>query len=100
MRILIMGAGAIGSVAGGLMAEAGHAVTLLGRERHIRAIAERGLRISGIWGEHHVQGLRALTSLDGLRPGDFDLILIAVKSFDTQRASSSRKSGATHFGGF
>jgi 2-dehydropantoate 2-reductase len=86
MRLLIMGAGAIGSVAGGLMAKAGHAVTLLGRERHMRAIAERGLHITGIWGEHQVSGLRALTSLDGPRPGDFDLILITVKSFDTQRA--------------
>ncbi len=88
MRILVMGAGAIGSVAGGFMAKAGHDVTLIGRENHMRAIAKNGLHITGIWGEHHVTGLRAASTLAGHRPGDFDLILVTVKSFDTQKAVS------------
>lgn len=66
------------------MAKAGHEVTLLGRNaRHIAAVRESGLRIVGIWGEHHVTALRAQTDIDGLRPGDFDLVIVSVKSYDT-----------------
>ncbi len=83
MRVLVMGAGSLGSVTGGLMAQAGHEVALVGRQPHMDAIARDGLRISGIWGEHHVHALRVQTSLDGLRAGSFDLILITVKSYDT-----------------
>ena len=58
MRILIMGAGAMGSAVGGFMANAGHAVTLVGRDPHMAAIREHGLRITGIWGIHHTHALR------------------------------------------
>jgi 2-dehydropantoate 2-reductase len=57
MRILVMGAGAMGSVVGGLLAKAGHDVTLVGRAAHMEAIRRDGLRITGIWGDHHVRGL-------------------------------------------
>ena len=86
MRILVMGAGAMGAVAGGFMAEAGHDVTLIGRKAHMEAIAERGLFLTGIWGEHHVTTLETRVDTAGLEPGAFDLILITVKSYDTQRA--------------
>ena len=52
MNILVMGAGAVGSVFGGFLAKAGHRVFLVGREGHMTAIRERGLLINGIWGEH------------------------------------------------
>ncbi len=69
------------------MAKAGHRVTLLGMDSdHIAAIREKGLRIVGIWGEHHVASLRAQTNLDGLSRGDFDLIIVSVKSYDTTTA--------------
>lgn len=84
MRVLVMGAGAMGSVAGGLLAKAGHDVTLVGRAGHIDAVRASGLRITGIWGEHHVVSLRAQTSTQGLKAGDFDLILITAKSYDTR----------------
>jgi 2-dehydropantoate 2-reductase len=86
MRVLVMGAGAMGSAVGGFLAETGHTVTLIGRAPHMTAIAEQGLRISGIWGDHHVTGLDARTHLEGLESGQFDLILVAVKSYDTQAA--------------
>ena len=87
MRVLVMGAGSLGSVTGGLLAQAGHEVTLVGRQPHMDAIARDGLRISGIWGEHHVRGMRVRTALDGLCAGSFDLILVTVKSFDTADAA-------------
>lgn len=81
-----MGAGSLGSVVGGFMAKAGHAVTLIGRDTNMRAVREHGIHMTGIWGEHTVSNLTALTSANGLRAGEFDLILIAVKSYDTGSA--------------
>ena len=63
MRVLVMGAGAMGSVVGGLLAKAGHEVFLVGRRPHMDAIAHAGLRITGIWGEHHVTTLQPFTSV-------------------------------------
>ena len=72
------------------MAKAGDQVTLLGLDLdHIAAVREKGLRIVGIWGEHHVTSLRAQTTLDGIRKGDFDLIIVSVKSYDTTTAVRS-----------
>ena len=88
-RILVVGAGSMGSAVGGFMAEAGHEVILAGRDPHMAAIRERGLRITGIWGERHVCSLRTCTDLDGLKQGDFNLIIIAVKSYDTRAAAQS-----------
>ena len=42
MNIVVLGAGAIGSVFGGLLALAGHRVTLIGRQQHMKAITEQG----------------------------------------------------------
>lgn len=89
MQLLIMGAGSIGSVAGGFMAKAGHKVTLIGRDPHMAAIRSHGLRIRGIWGEHHVSSLTALTDTTGLQRGDFDAILVCVKSYDTATVAAT-----------
>ena len=50
MKILVLGAGAIGSVFGGFLAKAGHEVCLVARQSHLAAIKDRGLLIEGIWG--------------------------------------------------
>lgn len=89
MRMLVVGAGAVGSSVGGFMAKDGHEITLFGLDDHVRTIREKGLRISGIWGEHHVANLYARTDLNGLKAGDFDLILVSVKSYDTDAAAKS-----------
>jgi 2-dehydropantoate 2-reductase len=86
MNILIFGAGAMGSVFGGFLSRE-HKVTLVGREQHMRVIAERGLRISGIWGEHRFTRLSALTSVEQIPEHErFDLIMITTKSYDTAKA--------------
>jgi 2-dehydropantoate 2-reductase len=74
------------------MGEAGHEVTLVGRPAHMEAIAADGLRIAGIWGDHHIKSLKGRTDVDGLCAGEFDLILIAVKSYDTADAVESIRS--------
>jgi len=80
--ILIAGAGAIGSIVGAMLRRAGHDVTLLGRAPHLDAIARDGLSISGLFGDHLVRGF-ALASEPTMLKGPFDLILLAVKAYDT-----------------
>ena len=83
-KILIAGSGAVGSVFGGLLREAGHEVTLLGRDWHLRAIEAVGLEISGIWGDHRADGFRLATRVADLS-GSYDLILVSVKAYDTRQ---------------
>lgn len=81
--ILIAGAGAIGSILGGMLHDAGHDVTLLGRPAHLEAIARGGLRISGLLGDRTVAGMTLAD--DPARLGRrFGLIVCAVKSYDTE----------------
>ena len=54
MRYLIMGAGALGSVFGGLLQHHGQPVAFIGRGAHFDHITTRGLTIEGIWGEFQV----------------------------------------------
>ena len=89
MRLLIMGAGSLGSVVGGLMAKSGHEVTLVGRAPHMEAIRRNGLRITGIWGEHLVSNLTAATDTSACTSGNYDLILVTVKSYDTAVAAET-----------
>jgi 2-dehydropantoate 2-reductase len=55
-RILIAGAGALGSFYGAFLRRAGHRVTLLGRAAHLEAIHDRGLAVDGIFGQAQVSG--------------------------------------------
>jgi len=89
MRVLVFGAGAIGSAVGGFLARAGHEIRLVGRAAHMEAIQSGGLRISGIWGEHHVDTLKTATSLEAFSGESFDVAVIAVKSYDTAAAVKS-----------
>lgn len=86
MRILVAGAGALGSVLGGFLRRAGHDVTLLGRAPHLDAIARDGLAIDGIWGAHAVRGFTLATDVAALH-GPYAAVLVTVKSFDTAAVS-------------
>ena len=67
MRVCILGAGGLGSLVGGMLAESGLRVTLVGRPEHVEAIRADGLRISGISGERRiVGGLDAVRARRGL----------------------------------
>lgn len=83
MRVLIAGAGALGSVFGAFLRRAGFDVTLLGRAEHLAAIERGGLFVSGIWGDHRASGFALSTRAADLS-GSFDAILVAVKSYDTR----------------
>lgn len=84
MNYLVMGAGALGSVFGGLLAEKGHEVVFVGLDDHLRAMQNKGLMVRGIWGDHVVPKLRAFNGVKGLE-GTFDIVLLSVKSYHTSR---------------
>jgi 2-dehydropantoate 2-reductase len=87
-RIGIIGAGAIGSVVGGLLTKAGHDVTLIDQwPEHIDAMRKHGLRLSGTCGDHIVV-VKALHLHEAQSLRDpFDVVFIAVKSYDTEWAT-------------
>lgn len=76
-KIAVVGAGAVGSVIGALLARAGADVTLVARQEHVRAIQNRGLLVDGVLGQFTVHP-RAVTELD-FRP---DLAMLTVKAQD------------------
>jgi len=88
MRLGIIGAGAIGSVVGGLLTKAGHDVTFVDQwPDHVQALQKVGLRLSGTCGEHliPVKALNIHEAQSIAQP--FDAVFIAVKSYDTEWAT-------------
>lgn len=81
MRIAVMGAGAVGCYYGGMLARAGHDVTLIGRAQHVEAVRERGLLLE-VAGERFAVPVAATTEPAGVR--DADIVLFCVKSGDTE----------------
>jgi 2-dehydropantoate 2-reductase len=80
--LVVAGAGALGSVFGGLLARAGFPVTLVGRAEHMAAVARDGLRIEGLFGSHVVRGI-ATRSDPAALDGPIATVLLTVKSYDT-----------------
>ncbi|HLZ29486.1 MAG TPA: 2-dehydropantoate 2-reductase [Chloroflexota bacterium] len=87
-RIAVMGAGAIGSVVGGMLTRAGRDVTLIDQwPAHVVAMQTGGLRLSGTCGEHVVP-VKAVQLCDAQAIGEpFDAIFLAVKGYDTDWAT-------------
>lgn len=81
LRIAVMGAGAVGCYFGALLARAGHAVTLIGRQAHVDAIRARGLRLQTATQDSHVP-LAASTEASAVQGAD--VVLLCVKSTDTE----------------
>ena len=86
MHILVLGAGAIGSVFGGLLTKAGHRVMLVGRAAHMEAVRAQGISIGGLWGEQLITNLETATSVAQLPTSSFDVVLLTTKSYDTASA--------------
>jgi 2-dehydropantoate 2-reductase len=85
MRVLVMGAGAVGSAYGAILAEHGHEVAYVARGAHLQALRERGLEVRR---PAETIGPRPVTAVE--RPADagqeWDLILFTVKGYDTEPA--------------
>lgn len=80
-----MGAGAVGCYFGGMLARAGHDVTLIARPPHVEAIQRNGLRMETRTFDEHV---RVLASSDPAAAQGAGLVLFCVKSTDTEAAGA------------
>jgi 2-dehydropantoate 2-reductase len=87
MRIAIVGSGGVGGYFGGRLAEAGADVTFLARGAHLEAMRARGLRIVSPKGDVHLA--RVQVAADTRDSGPVDVVLFAVKLYDTDRALAS-----------
>lgn len=81
METAVIGAGAIGSVMGGLLSKAGEDVILIGRKPHVDAINQNGLILDAP-PEKVVIRVKAAENLD-FKP---DLALLAAKTQDVESA--------------
>jgi len=85
MKIAVVGAGAMGSLFGGLLAASGEEVTLVDVWReHVESINAEGLRIGGHEGSRTI---RVNATTDPSSVGTVDLIILFVKSYDTIKAT-------------
>ena len=83
MRILVVGAGAIGGYFGGRLLEAGRDVTFLVRQRRAAQLAKTGLVIRSQFGDAKLPNPPTVMA-DALRE-PYDLILLSCKAYDLAR---------------
>jgi 2-dehydropantoate 2-reductase len=85
MRIAVMAAGAVGGYFGARLAAAGHDVVFFARGAHRDAIRANGLRVESVLGDVTIKPANVRDDPAGVAP--VDLILFAVKLWDTERAA-------------
>src|SRR5215469_4470831 len=83
MRVLVLGAGAVGGYFGGRLAEAGRDVTFLVRPARAALLAEKGLVVASLLGDFTVKP--QLVTAETLN-GSYDLILLTAKHYDLDQA--------------
>ncbi len=88
MKIVVLGAGAIGSLFGGLLSKKND-VTLVSRKTHVQTIKKNGLKITGKTKlKVNIVALDSISKI-GFSP---DLLILTVKSYDTEAAIKEAKS--------
>ena len=83
MNVAVLGAGAVGCYYGGMLARAGHRVTLIGRALHVQVFQAQGLRMQTLTFD---QTVAVSASTEASAVAGADLVLFAVKSPDTERS--------------
>jgi 2-dehydropantoate 2-reductase len=90
MRVLVLGAGAVGGYFGGRLAEAGRDVTFLLRGPRAAALAEDGLKVASPLGDFQVPVKVATADRVG---GPYDLVLLTAKHYDLDAAIDAIRPG-------
>ncbi|MFA6267625.1 MAG: 2-dehydropantoate 2-reductase [Pseudolabrys sp.] len=85
MRIAAMAAGAVGGYFGARLAAAGHDVFFIARGSNLKAIKDNGLKIESVHGDLHLPKVNVTD--DPKSVGPVDVILFAVKLWDTESAA-------------
>jgi 2-dehydropantoate 2-reductase len=88
LKILVLGAGAVGGYFGGRLIEKGEDVTFLVRERRQKQLLEHGLVINSIHGNLQ---LRPKTIVTGDVTDPYDIILLATKAYHLKSAIDAIK---------
>ena len=88
MRIVVIGAGAMGSLFGSLLATVAPVVLLNHRKAHCEAINARGLVVEGLDGSRRVHRLAAVSDPQALG-GPFDLAIVFTKAGQTRAAAEA-----------
>lgn len=84
MKILVYGVGALGSVYGCLLKLNGHQVYGIDHESVAGQIEQKGVKITGIWGDHSAFLDGVVSDHKQLQGQEFDLIIVTVKAYDTR----------------
>src|SRR4051812_6956118 len=90
MRILVLGAGAVGGYFGGRLAEGGRDVTFLVRAPRAAALAEHGLKVGSALGDFQVPVKVATADRIG---GPYDLVILTAKHYDLDAAIEAIRPG-------
>ena len=85
MKIAIMAAGGVGGYFGGRLAAAGEEVHFIARGAHLAALRANGLVLKSANGDLHLQPVSATD--DPATIGPVDIVLFAVKQYDTETAA-------------
>ena len=88
LQVAVLGAGAVGCFYGGMLARAGHAVTLIGRPQHVQVFTAQGLRMQTLTFDDSVP---VAASTEASAVAGADLVLFAVKSPDTESAGEQMR---------
>ncbi|MFS0862402.1 ketopantoate reductase family protein [Fredinandcohnia sp. 179-A 10B2 NHS] len=86
MRILVVGAGAVGGYFGGRLLEKGEDVTFLVRANRQKQLQENGLQIESVHGD---MNLTPKTIQSGDEAGPFDVIILSTKQYHLEAALHS-----------
>lgn len=89
MRIAVMAAGAVGGYFGARLAAAGHDVHFIARGAHLEAIRANGLLVESPLGRLHLTD--ASVTDDPREVGPVDVVMFAVKLWDTEKAAELAK---------
>ncbi|MFG6115249.1 ketopantoate reductase family protein [Halobacillus sp. MO56] len=89
MKIVIIGAGALGAYFGGRWQEAGHEVTFLVRERRANQIQENGIHIHSPYGDYKMDNPSIIRQADEAEGAD--LVFLSVKGYHLPGAMEDLK---------
>lgn len=87
MRIIVVGAGGVGGLVGGLLVRSGTDVAFVARGRQLEALRTRGLHIESPRGTFQLAPLEAAEDPSELAPAD--VVLVAVKSWQVAEIAPS-----------
>lgn len=92
MKILILGAGAMGGYIGLRLLKAGEDVHFMVRESRLPVLRERGLALRSALGDVNVAHLPMVTNASGIKA---DVVIIACKAWDLENAMAAVESALT-----